>query len=512
MPGRDDTLEDVMDQLCTCGHTLGVHHTLDESCCEHGCECDAFQGVNAEFGNGQPTEEQIQAQFEAHSQQIAENVRDLTADLPGGEGRIGEIKNELDQILDAALLCDDSNCRHRRDRHHTTEREGDTDCAVHDCVCVGFLEPKSTEPETLAVPSFLRADALRKPTRNSNTHETADDLWSHDAHARAIDKDRAAELGAMTDEQRTESDAVQAETLDNLCTCGHRYGDHAANYGELCLLAVCECVKFEALLKPVAMTDTLLPDDVRPTDEQVAAFVTGVPTEELNSVDLEYVHDSPIDPEAIARATRGPADVQVGNLEERPFRNTCCQKCGHEAEDHAANGTVCHVKGCDCEALVEYTGGINPEDVEAGIFAGLKRYRDDPGTDPRKPYTPPLLRKKYIGEAELRKILAEAGRLDLLEEIPEGQVDRVTVNHDAEHWHEIERLARNPQGSSETNTARDRTIKAIALSLLELRQCLGVSIEHAQMLSVIERNTKAIQKTVEALDLLVDRVTGEGSP
>ena len=515
MPGHDDTLnpggpdsvESALDQLCTCGHTLGVHHTLDEACCEDGCECCAFQGVNPEFGNGQPSEAQLQAQLDAHNDRrasaIGESVRELTADLPGGEGRIGEIKGELDQILDAALLCDDSTCRHRRDRH---KHDG-----CNDCDCPTFLEPKSTEPETLEVPAFLRQ------ANRSNTREAQDDLWSHDAHARAIDKDHAAELEAMTDDQLAESNRVQLETLDNLCTCGHRYGDHAANYGELCLLAVCECVKFEALLKPA---------------------------------DLEFVHDSPVDPEAIARATR---TITLLPEDEQPFRITHCLKCGHEAEEHAANGTVCHVKGCDCEALVEYTAGesilgaeidreLDHELIEElrdenedlckqlGLAGGYPNHgaadldpkgltfahdenigpapEDIVDADGRKPYTPPLLRKKYIGGAELRKILGDAGRLPLLEELAE--VDRVTINHDAEHWHEVERLARSPQGSSETNTARDRTIKAIAQSLLDLRQCLGVSIEHAQLLSVIERNTATIQKTVEALDRIVDRVTGEG--
>ena len=495
MPGHDDTLNaggpegDAMDELCTCGHTLGVHHTLDEACCEDGCECCAFQRVNAEFGNGQPSEEQLQAQLDAHNDrrasEIGESVRELTADLPGGEGRIGEIKDELDQILDAALLCTDSNCRHRRDRH---KHDG-----CNDCDCPAFLEPKSTEEELLEVPGFLRADA--RATRNSNTDEAVD-LWSNDARARAMDAEPLSPTESMTDEQRTESDAVQAETLDNLCTCGHRYGDHASNYGELCLLADCECVKFEALLKPA---------------------------------DLEFVHDSPVDPEAIRRATRGPADEEVERvLGDNPFRFACCLKCGHSAEDHAAlaSHTVCHVEGCDCEALVEYTGaeldpkgitfahdeniGPAPEDIvdEHGDHPYSAIDHEKLELDRRLPYTPPLLRKKYIGEAELRKVLIDAGRLDLLQQLPE--VDRVTTNYDAEHWQEIERLARNPQGSSETaRPESERTITAIATALLELRQCLGVTIDNARMLDIIQQNTVAIQETVKALDRIVGRVPGE---
>jgi hypothetical protein len=437
MPGHEG---DAMAELCTCGHVLGVHHTLDEACCEDGCECCAFQGVNSEFGQGQPSEEQLQAQLDAHNDrrasEIGESVRALTADLPGGEGRVGEIKNELDQILDAALLCTDSTCRHRRDQHHTSEREGDTDCAVHDCVCTGFLEPKSTEEELLEVPAFLRAD------RHSNTDEAVD-LWSNDARARAMDAEAMSPTEGMTDEQRAESDAVQAETLDNLCTCGHRYGDHASNYGELCLLADCECVKFEALLKPVDLT-------------------------------------------------------RAANEAALSFRDTTCATCGHESNRHHGQ-RACEVDGCDCQALVESTG----DDPDGSAIDHEKLERDR-----RLPYTPPLLRKKYIGEAELRKVLIDAGRLDLLQRLP--QVDRVTTNYGAEHWHEIERLARNPQGSSETaRPESERTITAIATALLELRRSLGATIDNARMLDIIQQNTVAIQETVKALDRIVGRVPGE---
>ncbi len=466
MPGHDDTLNaggpegDPMAELCTCGHVLGVHHTLDEACCEDGCECCAFQRMNSEFGNGQPTEEQIQAQLDAHSQQIAENVRDLTADLPGGEGRIGEIKNELDQILDAAQLCSDTSCGHRRDRH---KHDG-----CNDCECPTFLD-------ALEVPTFLGAawTGTRKSSTHSNTREAVDRLMTeehrkigtpgqtHDDRARAMDAEAMSPTEAMTDEERTESDAVQAETLDNLCTCGHRYGDHWVD--DQCSRPGCECDVFEALLK-LHDDPTFLPDDVRPTDEQVAAFVTG----------------------------REPVDLtRAANEAALPLLNTCCLKCGHEAEDHAANGTVCHVKGCDCEALVEYTGGIDHEALER---------------DRRLPYTPPLLRKKYIGEAELRKVLIDAGRLDLLQQLP--QVDRVTTNYGAEHWQEIERLARNPQGSSETaRPESERTITAIATALLELRQCLGATYTNSDaLMQAIKKNAEVVDKTVETLELMSARL------
>ncbi len=461
MPGHDDTLNDggptldPLDELCTCGHTRGEHHTLDEDCTTPGCGCESFQSHGHAFGEGQPSEAQLEAALDAHNDrraaEIGESVRELTADLPGGEGRIGEIKNELDQILDAALLCDDANCRHRRDRHHTFEREGDIDCSVHDCVCTGFLEPKSTEQEPLVVPAFLRADALRNATRNSNTDEAADHI-SHDQRAKELDVDHAAEIEALTDDQLAESNRVQLETLDNLCTCGHRYGDHSIAHGDLCLFAGCECRAFDALLKPV---------------------------------ELEFVHDSPVDPEAIRRATRGPADEQVDRvLGDNPFRFSCCLKCGHAAEDHAANGTVCHVEGCDCEALVEHTGDH----------------------DGRRPYTPPLLRKRLIGEDELRKVLIDAGRLDLLQQLPE--VDRVTLNYGAEHWQMIESLVSAPQGSNEaTRPESDRTTIAIATALLELRQCLGVSnSDSAALMAAIKKNAEVVDKTVETLELMSARL------
>jgi hypothetical protein len=445
MPGHEG---DAMAELCTCGHVLGVHHTLDEACCEDGCECCAFQGVNSEFGQGQPSEEQLQAQLDAHNDrrasEIGESVRALTADLPGGEGRVGEIKNELDQILDAALLCDDASCRHRRDVHGKDDEDG---CMAEGCECPAFLEPQSTEEPSA---TFLGAawTGTRKSNTHSNTREAVDRIMAeehlkigtpgqtHDDRARAMDAEAMSPAEAMTDEERTESDAVQAETLDNLCTCGHRYGDHWID--DQCSRPGCECDVFEALLKPVDLT-------------------------------------------------------RMANEAATSFRNTCCLKCGHEAEDHAANGTVCHVKGCDCEALVEYTGGIDHEKLER---------------DRRLPYTPPLLRKKYIGEDELRKVLIDAGRLDLLQQLP--QVDRVTTNYGVEHWQRIERLARNPQGSSEaTRPESERTITAIATALLDLRQSLGATIDNARMLDIIQQNTVAIQETVKALDRIVGRVPGE---
>ena len=621
MPGADDTLNavDPLDELCTCGHTKGAHSTIADHCLLERCDCLTFEAVTddqlAEFVNrgrlAQEAADAVIAEVEAGADIVNEDVggdildtltrahadavdeeiggmvRELTDDLPGGEGRIGEIKGELDQILDAALLCTDSNCGHRRDRH---KHDG-----CNDCDCPTFLEPSDPSPDAVrratrpemdaaldkAVGDFneehgvdLLADTLRSNealdeeqfvdaqreardgaamgtldqpagaetflgaawtgTRKSNTHsntrEAVDRLMAeehrrvgtpmrtHDDHARAMDAEAMSPTEGMTEGERTESDAVQAETLDNLCTCGHRYGDHWVD--DQCSRPGCECDEFEALLKPA---------------------------------DSEFVHDSPIDPEAIARATRGPADVQVGNLAEtdtllpddvrptdeqvaafvtgRPFRNTCCLKCGHEAEEHAANGTVCHVEGCDCEALVEYTGGVYVVPEGADIIENAEAHRPQmtvgdvedvfelpPGTmekvdpewkrghDGRKPYTPPLLRKKYIGEGELRKILADAGRLPLLEEIPE--VDRVTVNYGVEHWQRIERLARNPQGSSETNTASDRTTKAIAIALLDLRQCLGASHANSDaMVSVLQKNAETIAKTTEVLDMIVKRLT-----
>jgi len=637
MPGADDTLNaggpwDALEQLCTCGHTRGEHHTLDENCTVPICGCESFQADETPGQQDDPlTDAQERARREflkglsvgdgdvsggiadtlaaAHADALDKQLADLTDDLPE-EGRIGEIKSELDQILDAALLCSDGGCGHRRDLHNNP----DGCCKIKGCECPVFLEPKSTDEEqfvdaqrerkradqftapqfrdardgaamgtldqpgeTLEVPSFLRAGA--RSTR-SNTREAAD-VWSNDALAASMDRDPMSPTEGMSDEQRAESDAVQAETLDNLCECGHRYGNHASGYGELCLLDECECVKFAALLKPVAETDTLLPDDVRPTPEQVERVLG-------ERVLGDFVESVPLDTEALRRVARRPPLPQAGNLASNPFRRTTCLKCGHEADQHCGQRACC-VEGCDCQALVEYTGGayVVPEgadiienaeghripnpggklDPKRHTFAhdenigpapedivdatGRKPYAvrssrcagcghekidhdhtephaclgsicecpafvEDTGAidrealerDRRLPYTPPLLRKKYIGEEELRKILVDAGRLDLLQQLPE--VDRVTVNYGAEHWQEIERLALTPQGSSEApRPYGEKTITAIATALVELRQCLGASIEPAQMLSVIERNAVAIQKTVDALDLIVKRATGE---
>lgn len=386
MPGADDTLTaggpevDPLDELCTCGHRRGEHHTIDEDCTVEHCACVTFHATNPEFGEGQPSEAQLQAQLDAQRDSIGESVRELTADLPGGEGRIGEIKGELDQILDAALLCDDSNCRHRRDRH---KHDG-----CNDCDCPAFLQPQR---ETLEVPAFLRQ------ANRSNTREAIDTLreeagaipsrpLTHDLRALEMDAEPLGPVAGMDADQREESDRIQAETLDRVCECGHRYGKHST------------------------------------------------------------------------------------------------------LDDH------CTEANCAC---VNWT---DPRRTEAGAIDHEKLERDR-----RLPYTPPLLRKKFIGEDELRKVLADAGRLDLLATLPE--VDRVTTNYDAEHWHEIERLARNPQGSSETaRPESERTITAIATALLELRQCLGVTLDTAQLVAHIERNAEVIHETGVLLDRITSRL------
>ena len=309
MPGADDTLNtggpgpvehDILDDLCTCGHRLGDHHTIDEACLQDGCACAAFQWTGGAFGHSEPTPEQIRARLDA---------------------RDGGSMGTLDQ-----------------------------------------------------------------PTRN-NTREAADK--THADLAQEMDAEPMSPVESMSDEERIESDAVQAETLANLCTCGHPYGLHTV-LDNHCGERDCVCLQFEPLLKPV---------------------------------------DSAIDHEALER-------------------------------------------------------------------------------DRKLPYTPPLLRKRFVGEDELRQVLADVGRLDLLQQLPE--VDRVTTNYGAEHWQEIERLARFPQGSSEaTRPESERTITAIAIALLDLRQSLGATYDNGRMLDVIQKNTVAIQRTVEALDRIVDRVTGE---
>lgn len=355
MPGADDTLNaggpgpmlDPLDELCTCGHTRGEHHTLDEACCEDGCECCAFQLVNPEFGEGQPSEAQLRARVDAFEE-------------------------------------------------------------------------------------------LSKATRN-NTREAIDRDKTHADLAEEMDAEPMSPTAGMTDEERVESDAVQAETLANLCTCGHPYGVHTVADNH-CVERNCVCLQFEPLLKPA---------------------------DGLDPKNLTFAHDENIGP--------APEDI-VDATGHKPYAVP-------EGADIIGNAEA-------------HRGAIDHEALER---------------DRRLPYTPPILRKRLLGEDELRQVLTDAGRLDLLAELPEPEVDRVTTNYGAEHWQEIEGLARFPQGSSETSVGRDRTTKAIALSLLDLRQSLGATIDNAKMLEVIERNTVAIQQTVAALDRIVGRVTGDDS-
>ena len=341
MPGHDDTLNaggpalDPLDELCTCGHTRGEHHTLDEDCTNPACKCAGFQSHGHEFGNSAPsTETQLGAARQAK--------------LDAANASLERVQREHER---ANAIATAEHARARSPRNNT-----------HEAV------------------DRIMADEERKVGNPPQTH---------DDRARGMDVEPMSPTEAMSDEERIESDAVQQETLDNRCTCGHRYGDRWVD--DQCSLPGCECDVFEALLKPV---------------------------------------DYP---------------------------------------DHKA-----------------------PE------FGG----------DARRPYTPPLLRKRLVGEDELRKILTDVGRLDLLEQLPEAEVDRVTTNYDAEHWQQIERLARSPQGSSETNTARDRTIKAIALALLDLHQCLGVTTYTERLVEHIEKNADVIRTTGEVLDRIVDRLAG----
>ncbi len=473
MPGADDTLNaggpqvDPLDELCTCGHTRGEHHTLDEDCTviDPECECSAFQLATPEFGNSPPSEAQLQARLDAQHAGIAENVRELTADLPGGEGRIGEIKDELDQILDAAQLCSDTSCGHRRDVHIGKLGDG---CNSPGCECPTFLEPKPTRNNTHEAIDTLRreagvlprrpgireqAAALREEDERKRREEQVDRLANpstalvtHDDLARTMDAEPLSPVAGMDADQRKASDRVQREALDRLCECGHRYGDHWAVDNQ-CALRNCACVNWT---------------DPRRTEAGGA-----------------FEASRPLDLDAVRRAAREPAGVQVGNL--GALRTTRCAGCGHEKDDHdLGERHPCVLDGCGCQAFIEYTS---------------------PGLDPRRTVVPPLLRKRYIGEGEARALI---GDLPVLEELPE--VDRVTTYYDAEHWHEVERLARFPQGSSEAEVS-DRTITAIAHCLVDLRQSLGVTCSHSeQLVGVLEKNAEAIAKTTEVLDVIVKRL------
>lgn len=324
MPGHDDTLNaggpgpivDPLDELCTCGHTRGEHHTLDEDCTviDPECPCLQFEAVNAEFGNSEPSTETLRARLAA----LEETQRDLDA---GGETPTGE---DLERLVE----------KHR---------------------------PRATR---------------------NNTHEAADK--THADLAQEMDREPMSPVESMSEEERIESDAVQAETLANLCTCGHPYGLHTV-LDNHCGERDCLCLQFEPLLKPA---------------------------------------DSAIDHEALERARQ-------------------------------------------------------------------------------LPYTPPLLRKRLIGEDELRQVLADVGRLDLLQQLPE--VDRVTTNYGAEHWQEIERLALFPQGSSGAEVS-DRTTTAIARCLVDLRQSLGATYQTEELMRHIERNAVIIRETGQLLDRVTERL------
>jgi len=432
MPGHDDTLNDggpaahdILDDLCTCGHRLGDHHTIDEACLQDDCACAAFQWTGGAFGHSEPTPEQIRARLDAHAGDSMGTLDQSEVD-PVLAGH----RDALDDMLHASQLCTDGGCGHRREQHGKDDEEG---CTVEDCECPAFLEEPTSEFDTVDAREVARIKSREGPpnTTRNNTREAVDRPMTHDERSAQMDREPMSPVESMSADERRESDAVRSETLDNLCTCGHRYGDHWT-VDDSCAARDCVCEVFDALLKPV--------DPVR------------------------------------------------------PFRTTRCAGCGHEEDEHAANATVCHVEGCECQAFIEYTSAIDHEKLER---------------DRRLPYTPPLLRKRFIGEDELRKVLQDAGRLDLLAQLPE--VDRVTTNYDAEHWSEIERLARFPQGSSETTVSRERTTKAIATALLELRQCLGVTDYTERLVKHIEANAAVIHETAVLLDRITSRLpqTGE---
>ena len=437
MPGADDTLTDggpaldPLDELCTCGHTRGEHHTLDEDCTviDPECPCSAFQLATPEFGNSSPI--------------------------------LDDFSARLDQLLDANDEAD------RKPRNNTRE-------AIDTLRGEAGVLPR--RPDIREQAAALREEDERKRREElvDRLANPNDALVTHDERAKELDHDHAPTLDALTDEQREASDIVQGQILDRLCECGHRYGEHWA-VDDQCSSRNCACVNWT---------------DPRRTEAGGA-----------------FEASRPLDLDAVRRAMRPKL--------AHPFRTTCCAGCGHEKDDHdLAERHACVLDGCGCQAFVEYTSpgldpknltfahdeniGPHPDDIEAGIFAGLKRYRDTPDT--RRPYVPPLLRKRYMGDAELRALI---GDLPVLEELPE--VDRVTINHDAEHWHEIERLALFPQGSSEI-TASDRTTIAIANCLLGLRRSLGVSHSHnEQLVAVLQKNAEAIAKTTDVLDIILQR-------
>ena len=421
MPGADDTLNaggpqvDPLDELCTCGHTRGEHHTLDEDCTNPACKCPTFHATNPEFGNSAPSPDVAKAILDAHQQAQADALD-------------GAMMGTLDQRLDPDKM------------HGAGDGFGGTDEGSH-----LHIEPT--------------------PTRN-NTREAIDRSKSNADLAYEMDADPMSPTVGMSDEQRAESDAVQAETLANLCTCGHPYGIHAA-VDDVCLDMGCPCAEFDALLKPV---------DAREPDDLTTSCFTGNEADKpqhpgLDPKNLTFAHDENIGP--------APEDI-VEN-----------------AEAHRLNPDEIPRQTADAEPPSPEAWRENSAiDHEA-----LER-------DRRLPYTPPLLRKKYVGGDELRKILKDAGRLHLLEELPEVEVDRVTTNYGAEHWKEIERLALFPQGSSETTRPdSERTITAIATALLELRQSLGATYSNSDaLMAAIQKNAEVVDKTVETLELMSARL------
>lgn len=333
------------------------------------------------------------------------------------------------------------------------------------------------------------------------------------------------------------------------CNCGHRREDHADNtlatWHGRCEVEGCDCIEFSTV--PFADVPERTPEERRAYDEA-------------------FVQEWPIDHEAVKRAARRPELPRVGHAEEleriaeehpedeldpktlspgkATLRTTRCASCGHDEDEHAANGMICHAEGCECEAFVEYTGGayVVPDDADIIEHAATITGRF-PTTEPqpsiartvleadgrRRRYVPPILRRRFVPLEDLPALLnlSEKGTERLFEQLgldptdpawdTLSEVDPVTTNNGPEsaHWRQIERIAGrvSPEPAGE-DVPILTTYKALALCLLEIRERLGSVPDEAyldRVAAAIDRNAQTIATVGDAVETVANRLTGRQS-